>query len=95
MVKESALQETLLKRAKRLEGQVHGIQRMAEEGRDCESAIAQMRATCSGIDGVAALVLSNYVKVCFSEGNGAESSSVNSLTRVIATWGRVRVDGRI
>ncbi len=94
MVKGPALQEALLKRIKRLEGQVRGIQKMVEEGRDCESITTQLGAIRSGVEGVAALVSNNYMKVCFSERNAVESSSVDSLARAIAIWGKVHVGDR-
>ena len=34
--------ETLVVRLKRIEGQVHGIQKMIENRRDCESIITQL-----------------------------------------------------
>ena len=94
IVKEPALQEALLKRIKRLEGQVCGIQKMVEEGCYCESIITQLGAIRSGVEGVAALVLSNYMEVCFSERNEVESCSVDSLARSIAIWGKVHVGDR-
>ena len=94
MVKELALQEALLKRIKRIEGQVRGIQKMVDEKRDCESIITQLGAIRSGVEGVAALVLSNYMKVCFSQSNGADSSKIDSLARAISIWGKVRVGDR-
>ena len=88
---ETISQEVLLKRLKRIEGQVRGIQKMIENARDCESILTQLAAIRSAVDGVGALVLNNYMKLCFSKGSGVESTSINSLARAIAIWGRVRV----
>ncbi len=44
MAQERVSQELLLKRLKRIEGQVRGIQRMIADGRDCESLITQLAA---------------------------------------------------
>jgi DNA-binding FrmR family transcriptional regulator len=91
MAQEAVSQELLLKRLKRIEGQVHGIQKMIIDGRDCESLITQLAAVRSAIESVGALVLNNYLKLCFRKGVDDESTSIDSLARVIAIWGRVRV----
>ena len=91
MAEEAISQEMLLKRLKRIEGQVRGIQKMIENARDCESILTQLAAIRSAVDGVGALVLNNYMKLCFSKGSEVESASIDSLARAIAIWGRVRV----
>jgi len=91
MAEEKLSDETLVKRLKRIEGQIRGIQKMIEEGRDCESIITQLGAVRSAIEGVGALMLSNYMKFCFREGSEAKLDNINSLARAVAIWGRVRV----
>lgn len=91
MAEESVSQELLLKRLKRIEGQVRGIQKMIVDGRDCESLVTQLAAVRSAIEGVGALVLNNYMKLCFSKGAEKDKNNVDSLARVVAIWGRVRV----
>ena len=91
MAQEAISVEVLLKRLKRIEGQVRGIQKMIESGRDCESIITQLAAARSAIEGVGALMLNNYMKLCFRKGSDAESTSIDSLARVVAIWGRVHV----
>ena len=39
MIGEEISKEIRLKRLKRVEGQIRGIQKMVESGRDCESVI--------------------------------------------------------
>jgi DNA-binding FrmR family transcriptional regulator len=91
MVEESVSQELLLKRLKRIEGQVRGIEKMIVNGRDCESLITQLAAVRSAVEGVGALMLNNYMKLCFSKGDQKDKTGVDSLARVVAIWGRVRV----
>jgi DNA-binding FrmR family transcriptional regulator len=91
MAREGVPKEALLKRLKRIEGQVRGIQKMIEDGRDCESLITQMAAIRSAIEGVGALMLNNYMKLCIHEGADKESAGVTSLARAVAIWGRVHV----
>jgi len=84
-------QEMLLKRLRRIEGQIRGIEKMIVDGRDCEILITQLAAVRSAIESVGALVLNNYMKLCFRQGAESESTSIDSLARVVAIWGRVRV----
>jgi DNA-binding FrmR family transcriptional regulator len=90
MVEETISKEVLLNRLKRLEGQVRGVERMIEEGRDCESIITQMGAVRSAIEGAGVLLLSNYTKICFGK-ETPECADIESLARAIAIWGRIHV----
>jgi DNA-binding FrmR family transcriptional regulator len=90
MVSKPLSKEILLKRLKRIEGQVRGIEKMIEEGRDCESIITQLGAVRSATEGVGVLLLSNYTKLCFDK-ESPECTDIESLARAIAIWGRLRV----
>lgn len=91
MTQEAVSQDILLKRLKRIEGQLRGLQKMIENGRDCESIITQLAAVRSAIESVGSLLLNNYMKLCFRKGAQADSARVDSLARAVAIWGRVRV----
>jgi len=88
---EEVSQDMLLRRLKRVEGQIRGIQKMVIDGRDCESLITQLAAVRSAIESVGALMLNNYMKLCFHKGPDTESINIDSLARAVAIWGRVRV----
>jgi len=81
----------LLKRLRRIEGQVRGLEKMIIDDRDCESLVTQLAAVRSAIESVGALVLNNYMKLCFRKGTETEPGSIDSLARAISVWGRVRV----
>jgi DNA-binding FrmR family transcriptional regulator len=91
MAEEAISSEVLLKRLRRIEGQVRGIQQMIENGRDCESIITQLVAVRSAIEGVGALMLRNYMKICFGKEVLAECADIESLARAISIWGRVHL----
>lgn len=88
---EEISQEMLLRRLKRIEGQVRGIEKMIVDSRDCESLVTQLAAVRSAIESVGALVLNNYMKLCFRKDISSQVASIDSLARAIAIWGRVRV----
>ena len=60
--------DLLLRRLKRIEGQIRGIQKMIAEDRDCVSIVTQLAAVRSGVEGVGALVLNNCMKICLING---------------------------
>ena len=81
-------QEALLKRLRRIEGQIRGIEKMIAEDRDCVSIVVQLAAIRSGIEGIGALVLNNCMILCFYR--GADSTTdISSLSKAVAIWGRV------
>jgi len=82
-------QDVLLKRLKRIEGQIRGIEKMIAEDRDCVSIVTQLAAVRSGIEGIGALVLNNCMKLCFYQGSDA-TTNIDSLSKAVAIWGRVR-----
>jgi DNA-binding FrmR family transcriptional regulator len=81
--------DTMLRRLKRIEGQLRGIQKMLAEDRDCVSIITQLAAVRSGVEGVGALVLNNCMRLCLLRGSDAKTD-VESLSKAVAIWGRVR-----
>lgn len=91
MAEEEVSQDLLLKRLRRIEGQIRGVQKMISEGRDCESLVIQLAAIRSAVESAGALVLNNYMKLCFRKDTEGEAASIDSLARSIAIWGRVRV----
>jgi len=81
--------DMLLRRLKRVEGQIRGIQKMIAEDRDCVSIVMQLAAVRSGVEGVGALVLNNCMKLCFLKGPDS-TTDIDSLSKAVAIWGRVR-----
>ena len=80
-----------MKRLKKIEGQVRGLQKMVAVERDCESIVTQLAAVRSAIDSAGALVMNNYMKLCFRQNKGTDVAALDSLARVVAIWGRVRI----
>lgn len=81
----------IVKRLRRIEGQIRGLQKMVADERDCESIITQLAAVRSAIDSVGALVLNNYIKICAPRGGKTDPDVYESMVRVVGVWGRVRL----
>ncbi|MFC2070123.1 metal-sensitive transcriptional regulator [Chloroflexota bacterium] len=89
--KSEVSREAIVKRLKRIEGQIRGLQKMVVEERDCEDIVTQLAAVRSAIDNVGALVLNNYIKICAPRSNEIDSNVYESMVRVVGVWGRVRL----
>ena len=65
---QSNQKEALVKRLKRIEGQVRGLQSMIEEERYCIDILTQVSAARAALDGVALGVMEDHVRHCVRDG---------------------------
>ena len=56
--------DALVKRLRRIEGQVRGIQKMVEEDRYCVDVLTQIGAASRALESLAAEVLDQHVRHC-------------------------------
>ena len=91
MANEEVSREAVQIRLRKIEGQVRGLEKMIADDRDCESIVTQLAAVRSAIDSVGALVLNNYVKLCYPRDSGVDPDVYESMVRVVGIWGRVRM----
>jgi DNA-binding FrmR family transcriptional regulator len=72
----------VLKRLKRAQGQIGGIIRMIEEGRDCKEIVTQLAAVSKALDRAGFAVIAAGLKQCISDdpsGNSVDTSSLEKL----------------
>src|SRR4051812_21217974 len=60
----SATKEQLLKRLKRVEGQVRGVEKMVEDDRYCVDVLTQIAAAQAALDKVALGLLDDHARHC-------------------------------
>ncbi len=60
----AAIKNDLIKRLRRIEGQVRGLQRMIEEDRSCQEIVFQVSAVKSAVVQVAMTILSYQLSSC-------------------------------
>jgi len=89
--KNGVSREAVVKRLRRIEGQLRGLQKMVADERECETIVTQLAAVRAAIDSVGALVLNNYIKICAPQSGEADPTLYESLVRVVGVWGRVRL----
>ena len=58
------MSDTVQHRLRKIEGQVKGIERMLDEGRDCDDILTQIMAVRSALDSVASQIVVNYCQEC-------------------------------
>ena len=62
----------ILNRLARIEGQVGGLRRMIEQGKDCEQVLTQLAAVKSALDRVGMYLIGHRMKECLEDQVGAE-----------------------
>lgn len=69
-------QKVILRRLKRVEGQVRGITRMVEEGKSCEEVLVQVAAARAALDKVGIHIIGHRMKECLSEKGLSKDESI-------------------
>jgi DNA-binding FrmR family transcriptional regulator len=83
----TATKDQLIKRLRRIEGQVAGIERMVEEDRYCIDVLTQISAVQAALDKVALGLLDDHANHCVV---GAEPSEREAKTHeLMAAVGRL------
>lgn len=79
--------ERLLRRLRRVEGQVRGVQRMIERNRDCEAIMTQLAAMKAAIHRIAMHLVSANMEACMSSYTGIERERrIRKLAHVLAQF---------
>lgn len=65
--------DDLRKRLRRVEGQVRGIEKMLEEGRDCRELVTQLSAANKALEQVGFRLVSAGLTYCLTEPEKAEA----------------------
>jgi DNA-binding FrmR family transcriptional regulator len=70
-------------RLRRIEGQIRGVQRMVDEGRDCRDLVNQIAAIKAALGSVNAVVLQCYATNCLEGTAEASDTTVAELIDVM------------
>jgi DNA-binding FrmR family transcriptional regulator len=85
--KSPELQTDLTVRLRRIEGQVRGVQRMIEEGRECPEILQQMAAIRAAMHQASLILARAYVEKRLREPAPADLEA--TLDKVMATLGQL------
>lgn len=78
----------ILKRLRRIEGQVKGIEKMIENDKYCSDILIQISAVRAAINKVGGLVLQNYSKECIKNTleNDMDDKNIEDLIDIIVKF---------
>ncbi len=86
--KQNMSKEDIIKRFKRIEGQVKGIQRMIEEDKNCIDILTQITAVRAAITKAGSLMLENHSMTCIENATTSEdrNKAVEDLAKAIQSF---------
>ena len=73
---------TVVNRLRRAHGQIGGILRMIEEGRDCQDIVTQLAAANRALDRAGFALISSSLKQCLTLADGADSVDTQNLEKL-------------
>ena len=76
-------------RLKRIEGQMRGLQRMVEDGRQCGDILTQLLAVRSSLDQVALQVFNEQIDHCLSPQGTADEDTRLRLQESVKLWAKL------
>jgi DNA-binding FrmR family transcriptional regulator len=72
----------VLNRIKRARGQLDGVLRMLEQGRDCEDVVTQLAAVSRALDRAGFAIVASGLQQCLANGDGIDSVDVKKMEKL-------------
>lgn len=72
----------VVNRIKRAQGQLAGVLRMLEEGRDCEEVVTQLAAVSRALDRAGFAVVASGLRQCIARGDGLDGVDVQRMEKL-------------
>ncbi len=72
----------VINRIKRAQGQLGGVLRMLEEGRECEDVVTQLAAVSRALDRAGFAIVATGLRHCLTEGDGIDSVDVKKMEKL-------------
>ena len=79
--------EDVLRRLRKIEGQVRGLQRMVEEDRYCIDVLTQISGVVSALERVGVLLLNDHIRMCVRD-SIADSGGEDKIEELVAAVDR-------
>lgn len=74
--------DQIVNRLRRAQGQIGGVLRMIEDGRDCEDVVTQLAAVRRALDRAGFAIVSTGLKKCLNEGGDIASADVAKMEKL-------------
>jgi DNA-binding FrmR family transcriptional regulator len=75
----------VVNRLRRAQGQIGGVLRMIEEGRDCRDVVTQLAAVNRALDRAGFAIVSTGLKQCLTAPGGLESADAKAMEKLFLT----------
>jgi DNA-binding FrmR family transcriptional regulator len=72
----------VINRIKRARGQLDGVLRMLEEGRDCEAVVTQLAAVSKALDKAGFAIVVSGLQQCLAAGDGIDGVDVKKMEKL-------------
>jgi DNA-binding FrmR family transcriptional regulator len=72
----------VINRIKRAQGQLAGVLRLIEEGRDCEDVVTQLAAVSKALDRAGFAIVASGLQQCLSAGDKLDSVDVKKMEKL-------------
>jgi DNA-binding FrmR family transcriptional regulator len=72
----------VINRIKRAQGQLAGVLRLLEEGRDCEDVVTQLAAVSKALDRAGFAVVASGLQQCLTSGDDVDSLDVKKMEKL-------------
>ena len=82
METDSEMMASVIRRLKRAQGQIGGVIKMIEEGRDCADVVTQLAAASRALDRAGFKIIATGLEQCASDGNGTADADRAQLERL-------------
>ena len=69
-------------RIKRARGQLDGVLRMLEEGRDCEDVVTQLAAVSKALDRAGFTIVASGLQQCLAAGDSLDGTDVAKMEKL-------------
>jgi DNA-binding FrmR family transcriptional regulator len=79
---DSDTMASVVRRLKRAQGQIGGVIKMIEEGRDCAAVVTQLAAASRALDRAGFKIIATGLEQCASENNGKSNADREQLERL-------------
>jgi DNA-binding FrmR family transcriptional regulator len=79
---EPAEMTPVINRIKRAQGQLAGVLRMLEQGRDCEDVVTQLAAVSRALDRAGFAIVASGLQQCLADGDGVDSVDVKKMEKL-------------
>jgi DNA-binding FrmR family transcriptional regulator len=82
METDSEMMASVIRRLKRAQGQIGGVIKTIEEGRDCADVVTQLAAASRALNRAGFKIIATGLEQCASDGNGTADADRAQLERL-------------